>query len=43
LSPREAEQAREAGSDPSKGAAYDERADRRSWQAMQTFFHEVLM
>ena len=33
---------KEAGSDPSKGAAYDERADRRSWQAMLTFFQEVL-
>ncbi len=30
-----------AGDDPSKGAAYDAAADRRSWQAMQTFFAEV--
>jgi dienelactone hydrolase len=32
---------REAGDDPSKGAAYDENADRRSWQAMKTFFSEI--
>ena len=31
-----------AGSDPSKGAAYNEAADRRSWEAMQAFFREVL-
>ena len=30
-----------AGSDPSKGAAYDAKADRRSWQAMQDFFDEL--
>ncbi len=30
-----------AGNDPSKGAAYNERADRRSWAAMQDFFHEI--
>lgn len=30
-----------AGTDKSKGAAYDERADRRSWQAMQQFFAEL--
>ena len=30
-----------AGNDPSRGAAYDERADRRSWQAMRTFFEEI--
>ena len=29
-----------AGSDPSKGAAYDARADRRSWEAMKAFFAE---
>jgi len=29
-----------AGNDPSKGAAYDERADRRSWEAMKAFFAE---
>lgn len=32
---------KEAGDDPSKGAAYDEKADRRSWQAMRSFFAEV--
>lgn len=31
-----------AGSDPSKGAAYDARADRRSWEAMKAFFAERL-
>ncbi len=31
-----------AGNDPSKGAAYDERADRRSWEAMKAFFAEGL-
>lgn len=30
-----------AGNDPSKGAAYDESADKRSWTAMRAFFHEV--
>lgn len=30
-----------AGDDPSKGAAYDEAADRRSWVAMQAFFAEI--
>lgn len=30
-----------AGSDPSKGAAYDGKADRRSWQAMKDFFNEI--
>ena len=30
-----------AGNDPSKGMAYDERADRRSWQAMRAFFGEI--
>jgi dienelactone hydrolase len=32
----------EAGSDNSKGTAYNERADRRSWAAMKTFFAETL-
>lgn len=32
---------KEAGSDNSKGAAYNERADRRSWEAMRTFFSEL--
>ena len=31
-----------AGSDNSKGMAYNERADKRSWQAMKDFFEEVL-
>jgi dienelactone hydrolase len=31
----------EAGDDPSKGAAYHESADRRSWVAMQSFFAEL--
>jgi dienelactone hydrolase len=31
-----------AGNDNSKGAAYNEAADRRSWQAMQDFFKETL-
>jgi dienelactone hydrolase len=31
-----------AGLDNSKGAAYNEKADRRSWDAMKTFFTEVL-
>jgi len=29
------------GRDPSKGAAYDPRADRRSWAAMKLFFAEI--
>ena len=32
---------REAGNDPSKGAAYNEKADRRSWEAMKQFFAEL--
>ena len=32
---------KEAGSDNSKGAAYNEAADRRSWDAMRTFFAEL--
>jgi dienelactone hydrolase len=31
-----------AGNDQSKGLAYNESADRRSWQAMRDFFDEVL-
>jgi dienelactone hydrolase len=31
----------EAGNDPSKGMAYNEAADRRSWQAMKDFFAEI--
>lgn len=30
-----------AGNDPSKGAAYNAKADRRSWQAMRDFLHEL--
>ena len=30
-----------AGNDPSKGCAYDERADARSWTAMRSFFDEI--
>lgn len=32
----------ESGNDPSKGLAYNERADRRSWGAMKAFFAETL-
>ncbi|MBI4430842.1 MAG: dienelactone hydrolase family protein [Candidatus Omnitrophica bacterium] len=32
----------EAGNDPSKGMAYNEDADRRSWQMMEAFLAEVL-
>jgi dienelactone hydrolase len=31
----------DAGNDPSKGAAYNEKADRRSWEAMATFLEEI--
>jgi dienelactone hydrolase len=30
-----------AGTDNSKGAAYNEKADKRSWEAMQAFFAEI--
>jgi dienelactone hydrolase len=30
-----------AGNDNSKGAAYNEKADRRSWEAMKNFFAEL--
>ncbi|HEY7117357.1 MAG TPA: dienelactone hydrolase family protein [Tepidisphaeraceae bacterium] len=30
-----------AGNDPSKGSAYNEQADRRSWEEMKMFFNEV--
>lgn len=30
-----------AGNDPSKGVAYNERADKRSWVAMRDFFNEL--
>ncbi len=29
------------GADPSKGVAYNEKADKRSWQAMKAFFDEL--
>ncbi|MBZ5587825.1 MAG: dienelactone hydrolase family protein [Acidobacteriia bacterium] len=32
---------KEAGNDPSKGAAYNATADRRSWEAMRIFFNEI--
>lgn len=32
---------KEAGDDPSKGMAYNEAADRRSWRAMRDLFEEV--
>ena len=31
----------EAGDDPSKGMAYDEKADRRSWEALKSFLAEI--
>lgn len=31
----------EAGNDPSRGSAYNEKADRRSWEAMKDFFSEI--
>jgi len=31
----------ESGNDKSKGLAYDEKADRRSWEAMNIFFAEI--
>lgn len=33
---------KEAGNDPSRGAAYNKEADERSWEHMQRFFEEVL-
>jgi dienelactone hydrolase len=30
-----------SGNDPSKGVAYNEKADRRSWQAMKDFFADI--
>jgi dienelactone hydrolase len=30
-----------AGNDPQRGVAYNERADRRSWEAMKQFFAEI--
>jgi dienelactone hydrolase len=31
----------ESGNDPSRGVAYNEKADRRSWEAMKSFFGEI--
>jgi len=31
----------DAGNDNSKGAAYNEKADKRSWEAMRQFFAEI--
>ncbi len=31
----------DSGNDPKKGAAYNEQADRRSWEAMKLFFAEI--
>jgi dienelactone hydrolase len=31
----------DAGTDNSKGAAYNEKAAKRSWKAMQDFFEEI--
>ena len=31
----------DSGNDPSKGAAYNEKADKRSWEAMGVFFEEI--
>ena len=33
---------KEAGNNPQAGAAYNEKADRRSWEAMKEFFGEIL-
>jgi dienelactone hydrolase len=30
-----------AGDDPARGAAYNEKADKRSWEAMKSFFKEI--
>ncbi len=32
----------DSGSDPSRGVAYNEKADRRSWEHMKVFFAEIL-
>ena len=31
----------DAGNDPSRGAAYNAKADRRSWELMKSFFREL--
>ena len=30
-----------SGDDPSKGGAYNEKADKRSWKSMRAFFEEI--
>jgi dienelactone hydrolase len=30
-----------SGNTPSTGAAYNEKADKRSWEAMRLFFNEI--
>jgi dienelactone hydrolase len=30
-----------SGSDPSRGVAYNEKADKRSWEHMKAFFAEI--
>ena len=39
--PQPPEAGQEAGNDNSKGAAYNEAADKRSWEAMKSFFAEI--
>jgi dienelactone hydrolase len=34
---------REAGDDPSKGMAYDAKADARSWKALLSFLDELFL
>ncbi|MBU2102441.1 MAG: dienelactone hydrolase family protein [Candidatus Omnitrophica bacterium] len=31
----------DSGNDPSSGAAYNEKADKRSWEALLGFFKEI--
>ncbi|WP_235819810.1 dienelactone hydrolase family protein [Flavobacterium davisii] len=33
---------KDAGNDKSKGVAYNEKAAKRSWEAMKQFFTEIL-
>jgi dienelactone hydrolase len=30
-----------SGDDPSRGVAYNKKADERSWEAMKSFFNEI--
>lgn len=32
-----------SGNDPSKGAAYNEKADKQSWNDMLTFFRKIFL